>query len=394
VFLQTLSPHKFVGWGLMVLYVISTLTLNNLGFEHNLYQYGGSPAVPLSDMNGQGRFWIGATWLRVYWSAFAVLMLVLSYALWRRGTETRLWPRLARLPRRLTGKAGATFAVALALFVGTGVFIYINTNVWNAYRTTIAEEKWRAEYEKVLIHQHHFDTLPRPKIVSMKLEVDLYPREPRATTWGSYVVENRTGAPLKEIHLQFDRDLKVKAVSIEGGRPTANPYRRFNYRIYALDTPMLPGERRVITFTTERSQRGFRNRGNETRIVDNGTFLDSSEITPLLGVERSGLLQDRTKRRKYGLPAELRPAKLGDLPTQQFNYLRHDADWMTADITISTVADQTPIAPGYEVSNTVSNGRRTARFVTEAPVFARSSRSSRRAMPCRKRPTRAITDCP
>ena len=369
VFLQTLSPHKFVGWGLMVLYVISTLTLNNLGFEHNLYQYGGSLAVPLSDMNGQGRFWIGATWFRVYWSAFAVLMLVLSYALWRRGTETRLWPRIVRLPRRLTGKAGATFALALALFVGTGVFIYINTNVWNAYRTTISDEKWRAEYEKVLIHEHHFDARPRPKIVSMKLEVDLYPHEPRATTWGSYVVENRTGAPLKEIHLLFDRDLKVKAVSIEGGRPTANPYRRFNYRIFALDTPMLPGERRVITFTTERSQRGFRNRGNETRIVDNGTFLDSSEITPLLGVERSGLLQDRAKRRKYGLPAELRPAKLGDVPSQAFNYLRHDADWMTADITISTAADQTPIAPGYQVSNTVKDGRRTARFVTEAPVL-------------------------
>jgi aminopeptidase N len=183
------------------------------------------------------------------------------------------------------------------------------------------------------------------------------------------VVENRTGAPLKEIHLQFDRDLKVKAVSIEGGRPTANPYRRFNYRIYALDTPMLPGERRVITFTTERSQRGFRNRGNETRIVDNGTFLNNAEITPLLGVERSGLLQDRAKRRKYGLPAELRPAKLGDLPSQAFNYLRHDADWMTADITISTPVDQTPIAPGYQVSNTVKDGRRTARFVTESPVL-------------------------
>eukprot|EP01035_Chromulina_nebulosa_P024725 gene24726-32204_t len=28
----------------------------------------------------------------------------------RRGAETRLWPRLKRLPRRLTGKAGATFA--------------------------------------------------------------------------------------------------------------------------------------------------------------------------------------------------------------------------------------------------------------------------------------------
>ena len=365
VFMQVLSPHKFVGWGLMVIYTISTLTLSNLGFEHNLYNYGGAPGVPLSDMNGQGKFWIGATWFRVYWSAFAVILLVLSYGLWRRGTESRLWPRLARLPRRMTGKAGLTVALALAVFAGTGVFIYINTNVWNAYRTSIDDEKWQADYEKTLLRYEHS---PRPKIISMKLDVDLYPHQPRVTTLGSYVVENRTGAPLKEIHVLFDRDLKVKALSIQGARPKKT-FERFNYRIFALDTPMLPGERRTVTFTTERSQRGFRNRGNETRVVDNGTFINNSEIAPALGMERQGLLIDRAKRRKYRLTPELRMPKLGDPAAAQFNYLRHDADWVTSDITVTTVADQIPIAPGYKVSDTVSNGRRTARFVTEAPIL-------------------------
>ena len=365
VFLQTLSPHKFVGWGLMVLYLITTITFTNLGFEHNLYNYGGAPGVPLSDMNGQGKFWIGATWFRAYWSAFAVLLTLLSYALWRRGTETRLFPRLARLPRRLTGKAGLTFAVALAAFVATGVFIYVNTNVWNTYRTSIDDEKWQADFEKTLLRYEH---LPRPKIVAMKLDVDLYPHQPRVTTWGSYVVENKTAGALKEIHVLFDRDLVVQALSIQGARPKKT-FERFNYRIFALDTPMLPGERRVITFTTERSQRGFRNRGNETRVVDNGTFLNNGEIAPALGMERQGLLVDRAKRRKYGLPAELRMPKLGDPASMQFDYIRHDADWVTSDITVSTVADQTPIAPGYKVSDSVKGGRRTARFVTEAPIL-------------------------
>lgn len=366
VFLQTLSPHKFVGWGLMVIYFITTVTFVNLGFDHNLYNYGGSPQVPLSDMNGQGRFWIGATWFRVYWSAFAVLLLVLGYAFWRRGTETRLWPRLARLPRRLTGKAGVTFAAALAVFVATGGFIYLNTNVWNDYRNNLDEERWQADFEKALLRYEH---APRPKIVSMTLEVDIHPHEPRATTLGSYVVENRTGAPLKEIHLLFDRDLKVKAVSIQGGR-AKKTWDRFNYRIYALDTPMLPGERRTIAFTTERAQRGFRNRGNETRVVDNGTFLNNAEIAPLLGMERQGLLQDRAKRRKYGLvPVDLRMPVLGDAASRQVHYLRHDADFVTADITVATEADQTPIAPGYRVSEAVKGGRRVARFVTEAPVL-------------------------
>jgi ABC-2 type transport system permease protein len=92
------------------------------------------------------------------------------------------------------------------------------------------------------------------------------------------------------------------------------------------------------------------------------------EIAPILGMSRDGLLKDRAKRRKYGLPAERRMAKLGDVPSMQFNGLRKDADWVSSDITVSTVADQTPIAPGYKVSDVVKGDRRVARFVTEAPI--------------------------
>ena len=53
-------------------------------------------------MNGRGDFWKFALWTQVYWAAGAVLLLVLSYGLWRRGTETRFAPRIQRLPRRLT----------------------------------------------------------------------------------------------------------------------------------------------------------------------------------------------------------------------------------------------------------------------------------------------------
>ncbi len=364
VFLQTISPHKFIGWGLMVIYMIATITFTNLGFEHKLYNYGAVTDTPFSDMNGQGKFWIGAWWLRAYWTAFAVVLLVLAYGLWRRGTESRLWPRLVRLPRRMTGKAGLTLASALTVFAASGVFIFVNTNVWNDYLTTIDDEKWQADYEKTLLP---FENTPQPKIVSMLLEVDLYPKEPRVSTWGAYVIENRTGAPLREIHVRFDRDLTVKGLSIQGAR-SKKTYDRFNYRIFAFDTPMAPGERRKMSFTTERAQKGFPNSGAESRVVDNGTFLNTMEIAPILGMARDGLLKDRAKRRKYGLPPEQRMAKLGDAPSMQFNGLRKDSDWVSSDITVSTLSDQTPIAPGYKVSDVVKGDRRVARFVTEAPI--------------------------
>jgi NAD(P)-dependent dehydrogenase (short-subunit alcohol dehydrogenase family) len=183
VFIQAIAGHKFLGWGLMVIYIVTTLTFVNLGFEHNLYNYGGVPEVPTSDMNRLGKFWVGAWWFRLYWSAFAVGLVVLTYALWRRGTETRFWPRLRRLPSRLTGKAGLTFTVAAVVIIAAGVFIYVNTNVWNVYRTKIDDEKWQADYEKTLLR---FENTPQPKITAMKLDVDLYPHDPGVNTKGVY----------------------------------------------------------------------------------------------------------------------------------------------------------------------------------------------------------------
>lgn len=365
VFLQAVSPHKFIGWGLMLLYIVASVVLPGVGLENHLYLYGSGPGAPLSDMNGQGRFWIGATWFRLYWTSFALVLLVLAYALWRRGTETRLRPRLARLPHRLRSPAGVLGLLALLVFAGSGAFIFVNTHVWNPYRSEKDEDRWLADYEKALLK---YETLPQPKVVDVRLDVDIFPHEPRVVTWGVYVLQNKTSSPLREIHVRFPRDLVMRNLSIEGARPKAT-FDRFNYRIFAFDTPMAPGEVRRMAFETVLSQRGFKNEHNLTSVVDNGTFLHDRDIAPTLGMDRQGLLEDRRKRAKYGLPRELRMAKLGTAGADQVNYLGHDADWVTADIRVTTDADQTPIAPGERVSDRIMGGRRTDEFRTDAPIL-------------------------
>ena len=56
VLVQVAVPQKFVGWAVMLVYLVASITFDTIGFEHNLYLYGGHPSVPLSDMNGLGRF--------------------------------------------------------------------------------------------------------------------------------------------------------------------------------------------------------------------------------------------------------------------------------------------------------------------------------------------------
>lgn len=364
VFVQVVSPHKYIGWAIMALYVVALLFLRSLGIENNLYIYGGTPSMPLSDMNGVGAFWIGKLWFDVYWTAFALILCVLAYALWRRGSETRYRPRFCRLPRRLRGGAGYVLAGLLVAFVGSGIWCFYNTSVLNDYRTSKDDDKFQAEYEKTLLG---FEKLPQPRIASVKLNVAVYPGVKRVETTGSYTIENRTGQPLAKVHVNWMPDLTMRLLAVDGAKEVKD-YGDLHYRIFAFAKPMTPGEVRTIHFVTLKEQRGFSNGVNSTRIVDNGTFVNNFEIAPGLGVSRNGMLSDPVKRRRYGLPSYLRPAKLEDDTARTWNYLRHDADWVTSDITVSTAADQIPVAPGYQVSDTVKDGRRTVRFTSDSPI--------------------------
>jgi aminopeptidase N len=182
VFVQALVPHKFMGWAVMLIYVVASVTMSTIGFEHNLYNFGGESGVPLSDMNGMGRFWVGRAWFHAYWLAFALMLLVATHLLWRRGAETRLAPRFARLRSRFVGSPGVIFGAAALAWAGIGGFIFYNTNVLNDYQTQPQREQLQANYEKELLP---FEKLPQPKITDVVLDVELFPKRARALTKGT-----------------------------------------------------------------------------------------------------------------------------------------------------------------------------------------------------------------
>jgi hypothetical protein len=251
------------------------------------------------------------------------------------------------------------------VFAATGAWAFYNTHVLNPYRTSLGDDKWAADYEKQFLR---YERLPQPKIAKVKLDVQIWPHQARAVTRGVYLIQNRTAGPISNLHVRFMRDVKVDALAIPGAR-LVKDFGPYNYRIYAFERPMQPGETRALAFVTTFEQQGFKNSGNTRQLLDNGTFVNSGDLAPHLGMDRTLLLQDRAKRRKYGLPAELRIPKLGTPGADQVNYLGHDADWVTADISVTTDADQIPIAPGYTIADSVANGRRTVRSVTDSPIL-------------------------
>lgn len=364
VFFQTISANKFIGWGLVVVYLISTLTLSNLGFQHNLYQFGGSPGVPLSAFNGMAHFWIARSWFDLYWGFFCIILVIAAYGLWRRGAETRIMPRLRRFPRRMAGATGAVLALSFAAFASVGGWIFYNTNVLNNYQSSLDAERQQADMEKALAQ---FEGVPGPTISHVSLNVDLRPKSRMATTEGSYVIENRTDAPLARMLVVWPRDVRVEAFD-PGAARVEQAWPEFKSELWAFENPLQPGENRTIRFKTVYGRPGFSNDTGQLRVIGNGTFIDNFDLSPVLGVSQSFWLTDRAKRRKYGLDPEQRPAKLEDDSANGKHYLRPDSEWVTSDITVHTDDDQIPIAPGYQVAEEKADGRIMRRFETEAPI--------------------------
>ena len=92
-----------------------------------------------------------AAWFRAYWTAFAAILAVLAYALWRRGASAPLKGRLQRLPTRLRGAPGWSSRRLALLMAGLGGYIYYNTNVLNSTAPCQDSQRWQADYEKTLL---------------------------------------------------------------------------------------------------------------------------------------------------------------------------------------------------------------------------------------------------
>lgn len=362
---QVLTNNKYVGFLLMVLYIISGVVLNAMGYEHNLYQYAGAPDAPHSDMNGYGHFVRPLIWFYLYWSFAALLMLVLVHLFWVRGTERAFAIRRKIAAMRL-GPAVRTVALAGAVgFLATGCYIFYNTNILNEYRTAKDLEKQAASFEKLY---KKYENVPQPRIFDVKADVDIYPEERRVAIRGTYTLQNTTSRPISELHLLISPLVEIEKLSLPPHTLLNNDPEN-GYYIYSLTQPLFPDATMTLGFQLSVKNPGFVNSNSNTRVVYNGTFFDSYDYFPHLGYLRNFELQDRNKRRKYGLEPVQRMAKADDLGARMNNYLSREADWLSFETTVSTSQGQTAIAPGYLQRDWVENGRHYFHYRMDAPIL-------------------------
>jgi ABC-type transport system involved in multi-copper enzyme maturation permease subunit len=366
VFFQVLSNNKFLGYLLTIVWlVLSAIGFDLLHWEQHIYNYGTNPGAPYSDLNGYGHFLKGVLWFDFYWACCAVVLLVLAALFWVRGTSQSWRERWREARARLRAPAVVTLALALAAFIGSGGWIYYNTNVLNQFTSSTAQKIQRADYEKKYAK---YKDAPQPRITAVKADVDIYPYQRKLDIRAHYTLVNKHATPISELYVNFTDDFTVKSLQF-APHDTVSADKRLGFTIYKLKTPLAPGASMPFDFTLEYAPKGFTNDASGTFLAHNGTFVNS-RVLPQFGYQSQVQLTDRNDRRKYGLKEDVpRMPPLGDQAARANTYISNDADWISFDTTVSTAADQIALAPGMLQKEWTTNGRRYFHYKMEQPML-------------------------
>jgi ABC-type transport system involved in multi-copper enzyme maturation permease subunit len=372
LFLQVVSNQKFIGYVLLIVGFLAQITHATMGYEHNLYIFGGSPEVRYSDMDGFGPRLEPWAWFNVYWTLFAAMLVVLAGAFWVRGTSPSWKQRWRHAMRSLRGPQAAVLGTLAIAFVAVGTWIFYNTNVINEYLPSDVLLDRQAHMEK---EYRKFMGLPQPRIRDVRTDVDLFPEQRRAVIRGHYRVENKHDVPIPELHVYTHLGAKLDVVAPSGAELRLHDAKA-GLRIYKLREPLAPGGSMDFDFTWERDERGFTNTGMppssgggdlRSTLNYNGTFFNSGDL-PHFGYNESRQIIDRNERRKRGLGDVPRMPKLED------EKARHDiglidSDWINFEATVSTSSDQVALAPGYLQREWAENGRRYFHYKMDQPML-------------------------
>jgi ABC-2 type transport system permease protein len=363
VFVTVLTGNRWLGMLGMILVFLGTSAAESFGFEHNLYLFS-TPNTVYSDLNGYGHFFAPWAWFTLYWAVFCVILVLVSHLLFPRGHVFTIHERLKLASARASGSVRIMLGFSVIALMTTGAWIFYNTNVLNEYRIEDDFELGQAEYEK---KYRHYLGQPLPQADSIEATVDIFPEERRLRSAGTVVLRNTHDKPINAFAFTVNPLLDIEKMEVAGASITESDEHLGHY-LLTFNPPLPTGATTIANYTFEWRNPGFVNSRPNNRIVENGTFVDSTEILPVIGYDPSRELKNNNKRRDHDLPPVVRMAKLGDpawLGSTQFGVSQR-TDFK---VTISTSPDQIAIAPGYLHKEWRANGRRYFEYAMDAPIW-------------------------
>jgi len=118
-----------------------------------------------------------------------------------------------------------------------------------------------------------------------------------------------------------------------------------NFKLIAFNPPISAGDSILFDYDMLVESRGFSALGGNSRILTNGTFIDS-HMFPGFGYEKGNEIVDRKKRKELKLPPTTGMPEMNDSAALMNNYVNSDGDWIHYEAIVSTSSDQIGITSG------------------------------------------------
>ncbi len=366
LFVQTISPNKYIGHFIMILYFILLSWLPSLGFNHHLYLIGILPRAIYSDMNQFGTSFYPYMTLAIYWGFFHCGVSLFTILLWRRGMILSLKDRMSELRSRMRSSYKVLIMGNLAGWVSLGVFIYYNTNILNTYQNKVTQEREQVEYERTY---KTFEELPLPEVVSVNIQVDIFPETQSMNGSGTFKYRNQSKYPIKRILLNLNQESEV--LELEWSKPTdlSKLDQKMGVWIYDFKDSIQANEEIELVFKIKYQPKGFKNSEFSKKIVENGTYFSGNDFFPIIGYLSEQEISDDKIRTKYQLPHKSRMHGINDQKALQQNYATQSGTWIDFEAQISTSSDQIAIAPGYLEKKWTDNHRAYFKYKMDKPIL-------------------------
>ncbi|HET7229767.1 MAG TPA: hypothetical protein VFJ16_07190 [Longimicrobium sp.] len=360
---QVMVDRKYVGH-LVVLAAYGVMRFGPaLGIGHNLLVYRSDPGWAYSDMRGFSPFMGPWLWFKLYWAAWALLLALAARLLWPRGTENGAGARLRLARGRFTRRVMAAASLAVALIVSLGGFIFYNTNVLNRYESADDGVERSAAYERRF---GRYAEVPQPLLTGTALRLEIHPARRQVEIRGTYRLVNAGATPIDSIHLATSWDVETGAVTFDRPATRVLADEALGQRIYALRTPLQPGDSLRLTFAVRSEPHGFPNRGIDPSVAPNGTFFGNGWL-PAIGYQSDRELTGAGERRAHGLAPRPSIPRLEDAAARP-NEVRSGTQRIAFDAVVGTDTGQVAVAPGALRRTWTEGGRRFFHYAADAPI--------------------------
>src|SRR5690606_1355564 len=348
LFIQSFFKNYLIGFFVILIARMIPMALTKLGIEQSVFHFNSGMWYSYSDMNGFGVV-RGYFYYKLYWLLFGFVLYGLTLLFWRRGILSNAKERLRLFVKRFKTPIAVPLVLVVLAFVGLGYCLYYQEVKLEPYYTSQERELQRVDFEK---KYKKFEKYAQPRIVDVKVAMDLYPTKRNYKAVVNYVMVNKTEKAIDSLFLNYGKNFREIKFNHDYQLVLNDTVMDFD--IYRLNQPLNPGDSLKVQMIVQNQSNTWLQ--DRSPIIENGTFINNS-MFPSFGYADGVELQDNDVRKKYNLPPRERMPEPNDAEARKNTYISDEADWITFETTVSTDGDQIAIAPGYLQKEWQKDGR-------------------------------------